>query len=91
MHFGHNFMREKFTGILLSFIQLLLTIILLILLLIFKHITLYPYIVLVFVLFIAFTCTFLSQQSKVHRLIGRYISLGINFILLIAIVACFIF
>ncbi len=81
---------EKFRGIILSLIQLLLTIVLLSLLLIFKHFSLYTYIAITIVCFILFIFTFLSQQSRYYRLLGRYVALGADFLLFIACIACFI-
>ena len=81
---------EKFRGIILSLIQLLLTIVLLSLLLIYKHFSLYAYIAITIICFILFIFTFLSQQSKYYRLLGRYVALGADFLLIIASVACFL-
>lgn len=81
---------EKITGIILSLIQLLLTIVLLCLLLIFKYFSVYTFIALIIVCFALFIFTFLSQQSKYYRLLGRYIAIGADFLLLIACIACFV-
>ncbi len=81
---------EKFRGIILSLIQLLLTIVLLCLLLIFKYFSVYTFIALTIVCFALFIFTFLSQQSKYYRLLGRYIAIGADFLLLIACIACFV-
>ena len=81
---------EKITGIILSLIQLVLTIVLLILLLIFKYFSVYTFIALTIVCFTLFIFTFLSQQSKYYRLLGRYIAIGADFLLLIACIACFL-
>lgn len=86
----HKSFAEKLRGIILSLIQLLLTIVLLILLLIFKHFSVYTFIALTVVFFSLFIFTFLSQQSKYYRLLGRYIALGADFLLFIACIACFV-
>lgn len=83
--------QEKMNGIMLSLLQLLLTIILFILLLVFRHFSLIVYAPLLIICMGCFMFTFLSQQSKVHRITGRYVALGSDLLLVIAIISCFVF
>ncbi|MBQ1193601.1 MAG: hypothetical protein IIX45_05715 [Lachnospiraceae bacterium] len=83
-------LKEKLTGIVLCLTQLLFTIILLTLLLFFKHFTAPVYILLAFILLTCFVVTFLSQQSRYYRMIGRYVSLAANLLLIVSCIACFI-
>lgn len=83
-------LKEKLVGLFFCFIQLLLTIVLLSLLLIFKHFTIPYFILLAFALLVCFVFTFLSQQSRNHRLMGRYIAIGSDMLLLASCILCFI-
>lgn len=89
-HSPKNILKEKLIGIILCFIQLLLSIIILSLLLIYKHFSLPLYISLAFILFGGFAGTFLSQQSKHFRMAGRYIALGLDLILIVGCITCFV-
>lgn len=85
-----SILKEKLIGISLCLLQLLLTIILLSLLLIFKILSRPLFIFLAAVLFCGFAINFLSQQSRRYRITGKFVALGLDLLLIVSCIMCFV-